>query len=459
MPTYKILPIKADMEYRRQRVGAPKAFFKDFIREMIIATLDDFNLHNLQDPDRFIAIAPAKGSTPIYDLCRRPLGFDRYSFEDWRWEPKVMNVELDSACEVWVHARYGWTSLVEWLKGGHHPDDEDDSDLDADLGPWPWTAKESRERQQVLWDKQWRLWTFNGKKFQFRDVPAEIRNSIYDFALGPEQDQSPYRYARIGRYGTRHMERGALPLPSMNILYLSRQVYVEACHILFERTVFRLTSSKDFNRLSDSKTLVSRIRRLELALPHEDLLECSKRVADLRRHGLEEINVFQRMQLKDLVIDLAQPKALIDIVLMTHNNAGSTMVPEFACQKLTVDKILRKTFPWIAEQPVRLIGALKNQQKKDFEAKCAAKRKDYLDWCRAMSMDGHVPALVEYEEWKAEEVGGVWLDGRGAVVAESVEEALDGVQEDVVSEAEDEMALEQCRCEVVCTPARWTNED
>lgn len=458
MPKHKVLPIRADMEYRRQRVGAPRAFSKDFIREVIVATIDDFNLHNLQDPDRFIAVSPAKGSTPIYDIRRCPLGYDSYSFEDWRWESKVMEVELDSACEVWVHARHGCTSLVEWLQKDHHPDD-DDSDLNADLGPWPWTAKEARERQQLLWDKQWRLWKFNGKKFQFRNLPAEIRNSIYDFALGPEQGRSPYRYARLGRYGTRHMERGALPLPSTNILYLSRQVYAEASHILFERTVFRLTSSKDFYRLSDNKTLVSRIRRLELALPHEDFLECFKRVADLRRHGLEEANVFQRMQLKDLVIDLARPKALIDIVMIFHHNAGSTMVPEFACQKLTADKILRKAFPWIAEQPVRLVGALKNQQRKDFEAKCTAKRKEYLDWCRAMSLHGQFPTLVEYEEWKAEEVGGVWLDGRGAVAAEPIEDTLDGAQSDVVNEAEDEMALEKCRCEVICTPARWTNED
>ncbi|KAM3415781.1 hypothetical protein BST61_g9291 [Cercospora zeina] len=322
MATQRLVPVKADTGYRRQRVGIPRAFIKDFIREVIIVTIDDFNLRNLQDADRFIAVKAADGAERMYDLRQKHIGYDKYSFEDWRWEPIVMEVELDSTCKVWVHAQHVRKTLTQWLQENHTPEEEDESDFEADSWTWPWSAREARKRQQTLWDKQWRLWRVNGKKFQIRKLPAEIRIAIYGFALGPKQCTSPYRYARLGRSGAWEAERGLLPLPSMNILYLNRQLYHEASHILFETTVFRLTSMKDFYRLSDSKTLVQRVQRLELALPHEDFLKCFQRLADLGRHGVEYLQVFQVMSLKDLVIELPEPKPPVTTILRANNNAG-----------------------------------------------------------------------------------------------------------------------------------------
>ncbi|KAF2212392.1 hypothetical protein CERZMDRAFT_90750 [Cercospora zeae-maydis SCOH1-5] len=166
------------------------------------------------------------------------------------------------------------------------------------------------------------------------------------------------------------------------------------------------------------------------------------------------------MILKDLVIELAEPKAPARTILRANNNAGWSIGTECGCQKLTVDKILNAALPWIAEQPVRLKGALKNDQKIHFEAKCAAKRREWLDWSATMSMDGQVPTLAEYWEWKAEEDGGVWLDGSGVVVAKSIGEELDGIKDvEAAHENNDELALEKCRCKVMCTPGLWTNED
>ncbi|KAI5370898.1 hypothetical protein Slin14017_G017770 [Septoria linicola] len=243
-----VVPITADLPFRRQIAGWGHANNQDSIIGMMRSELDGFNLRNLKSTDKCLMMKAASGATNVYDLRGTHIGYSKYFFEPWAAEAVCMDVHVDNQCRIWVLGEKTWTPFVNWLG----------QSVESEVNVWS-TSEDASNLQRNLWDKQW--------------LYAEIREAIYNHTFG-ESGRYSYRYARLGKAVRWSDTSVAIQQPEVTIFQLNRQVYLEASHTLFEHTVFRVTCLPDLHRmLIKNSALASRIRRLELALDVGDLYE------------------------------------------------------------------------------------------------------------------------------------------------------------------------------------------
>lgn len=212
-------------------------------------------------------------------------------------------------------------------------------------------SPETRTERQAHW------YQHNGKCFKFLQLPAEVRNKIYAEYFGP-------------RIEIRLISRDPPCVQSRavhtNILRVGRQVFEEATAVLYRESTFNFTSSTSL-RLSRSQmhAAFNQIARLELAFPSLSFMDFFgynfRDDSDGNyMYGSTSYTARQirEMRLLRLTLDLQWPGDA-----MYHQGGYRTQ-----CHQVWTDYLLDCARPWIKGHPVRIIGYIKPQRKKEFEA-------------------------------------------------------------------------------------------
>lgn len=209
------------------------------------------------------------------------------------------------------------------------------------------------------------LWGENGKTFPLFDLPAEVRNSIYECAMAPGPSGTtprvhPYRYGMFQHGGrTRTSLR-----PNITLLLTSRQLHKEAAYILYKFPTFV------FQRLWHLESFFGRIgqtnreslRYIELSFTHKELLKLFG--ATLSAHHSWNCSpagmVLRGLQLNKLDLTMPPPVEMVRHDWLWGVNLG--------CQTKVVDWILGFARSYIQHLPVELDGYVKKSQKERFIA-------------------------------------------------------------------------------------------
>lgn len=375
------------------------AVIKNKIDDFALQTFDKFQLYHNK-----LHIYPVRDALPIKDDSGQWLGYSQYSFDMYGDEPQVMEVRIDRYGGVYVHLADTWAHLAEYLARLSPP---------ADI----WTASKDRlssDDKSKLWRDQWVWWGRNGNRFRLLDLPFEIREIIYGFAVvGTVQ---PYPRARCRRLLPSHAESLAARLPNVKLLRTNKQVSLEASHLLYRDSVFLIEKRPIFqDGIMAKKAIRNRIMKLNLSLSHKDFFKIfGFKVSDVRIDWKPKnaAKALRNTNLEEVLLDIAMPQ-----------KAAEAPWLERSCQKTVVDWILEAAWPWVKGHHVKLQGGVKTLQRDEFLKKCAKERAAYLRWCKVKPMGYVEDSLTEYDKWTNEEDGGVRLDGQPILaIMEEIEE-------------------------------------
>lgn len=280
------------------------------------------------------------------------------------------------------------------------------------------------------WDAQFRWWKTNGKKFNFMDLPGELRNKIYDNIIGPVVRPFP---------ADRSRKRSLVYTPDLAITRLNRTVRKEANHRLFSTVVFVLENNRLTQRLLHN-TICTSVRHLTLALSHSEyfsLFGLNPDRIDLSIRHSRVLSHLRDMDLTTLQIHFAPPSKIAEKFWL-----------EGACQKSVIEHTLEAAWASIKGHPLELTGSVNRRQKDKFESRSRKARKEFEAWkALKLAATGEPGSLREYDEYLkkliAEPVGGVMLEG-GACVEEAAE-----AQRDVMSFGDFTDSL-KCGCKRNC---------
>lgn len=191
----------------------------DLIATVLRNEIEQFRLANFDTFELYVLIHPSSRAKPITDADGIQIGFDEYDFEQWSRPPKPIKVGLSrSGPRIWYMKQ--WQPVNAFLE---HVKPEWNNDGDFSTSK----SVQLRREQQARW------WLANGKSFQLLNLPAEIRNIIYGYALGPVVE--PYPAARARRLGPSTYTRSA-SRPNFDLLRTCKLVHKEASDILFHFT-------------------------------------------------------------------------------------------------------------------------------------------------------------------------------------------------------------------------------
>ncbi|KAK5123409.1 hypothetical protein LTR85_002841 [Meristemomyces frigidus] len=359
-----------------------------------------------------------KRPRPISNTIGTFVGWDKYVFDIWGKPEREVKVRVHWGRGVQVLHLDMWTTIADYV-GLLEPQLDRDTTLATPAGRY---------------NHQWNWWQVNGKKFRLLELPAEVRELIYSFALGDRLEPHPGSKAR--RRG-QHTEVIIQRNPNAGLLQVKHsQLYNEASHILFTHaTVF--VEHYDVLRIMTRKgPLCDRIRRLELSLSHHDYFELFgfNFGDELVYPTSRSARALRQLSLTRLVLFLAPPSLTTE----TRRTDG-------ACQQTVVDWILEAAWTWVRGHPVTVTGYVKSKQKVAFEATCSTERKSFELWQRQRLAVGLTEGtLEEYDEWQDDEDGGVRLDG-----------SVEGTGGKSVRDDGPMELPPICRCLVPCTVKEW----
>jgi len=207
------------------------------------------------------------------------------------------------------------------------------------------------------------LWEENGKVFPLFELPAEVRNTIYEFVMAPRPSgvaprAHPYRYGMFQQRGRTHTSLR----PNMALLLASRQIYTEAAYVLYTFPTFV------FQRLWHLETFFGQIgqanrtclRYLELNFTQKELLKMFGASLSVYHswNPSPAGTVLKRLQLHKFELTMPPPVDMVKHDWLWGENSG--------CQTKVVDWILGFARPYIQHLPVELDGYIKETQKERF---------------------------------------------------------------------------------------------
>ncbi|EMC94703.1 hypothetical protein BAUCODRAFT_557168 [Baudoinia panamericana UAMH 10762] len=388
----------------------------------------DINMYRTRSFDDFmneginVNVYPAREAQRINDSLGHLLGFTHYNFEVWGDQEKAMQVRLTGAHQALVHCRARWVHVEAYLRYLPHRQRPD--------------AAHAINRPRL----QWEWWLANGKLFSFLTLPREIRDQIYIHTFGFTTEPYPTCKSRrlMGRFAGMQIQK-----PSVAFLRLNKQVSAEAVKVLYLYSTFVAAQTRVLARLLSKRYPQDSIRRLEIALSHQEFL----RLFGFAHAGFaiyerqETAEALRQMKLDNLTLTFAAPS----LTAVSQNLDG-------ACQRVVVDWILEAAWPSVRGLFVTVAGYVKTAQKAKFETACGTVRAQISRWNRLRRALGLFEGtLPEYDQWLAEAEG----DSEGGVSIVDLSKCANGY----LSLTAKQEIPPVCRCRVLCTAEKWSADD
>ncbi|KAI9660422.1 MAG: hypothetical protein M1821_009772 [Bathelium mastoideum] len=260
--------------------------------------------------------------------------------------------------------------------------------LDGLWQPLPYFLDTLRASLAVVNDSQDRkrlyevFWKESRKPFRLLDLPGELRNVIYAFALGTSVE--PGAYPPIGENALFIFSPyGQLVEPNRVLLLTCKQVCREVLYVLSQHTKFtfsRITWTRAFftkkkclrqqlqKRLEDQGlySIRSKIKNVRLFFPFDQFLQFfgAQLSEEKQWRPSPAATYLRQLQLDKLELHIDHPAHMRHCDWL---NGG--------CHETVVEWILAAAFPYIKNHPVKLTGYVKDSVKTSFMEKIEAAQK------------------------------------------------------------------------------------
>ena len=223
-------------------------------------------LYKSESYDNFsleVSVHPTHDKEPVYNLQGQKLGYSCYQFDAHYKVPEAFQARIYSEDDNFSENQVEILLNNEWCAPRTY--------LKSLCPKIDWNARGTQtwpEMRQRRSEQQQRWWLANGKTFPFLQLPSEIRDIVYRYAMGPRVEPYPSSRVRgLGRSNAMLVAR----MPNTSLLYVCRLVYNEASAILFKGTPFFIDQPGILSRLLSNgpeSQGCTRIRQLELSLTH-----------------------------------------------------------------------------------------------------------------------------------------------------------------------------------------------
>ena len=205
------------------------------------------------------------------------------------------------------------------------------------------------------------------KVFLCVQLPAEVRDRIYEVAIGPVIKPYPTHHSRNLRPRKSLIEDR---LPNANLLYTNKQVYTEASAVIARYTTFLVETLDIGHSLVENKAQAARIRHLSLNISIDKYFVMFKSAeffvgVDSSYSALD----LRDMNLKSIEINIPSPQP-----------CGSVSGFDSMCHKVVLDCLLPLIWLNFKGQSLTINGYILPTLKAKFEAQCDKERAKFLEW-------------------------------------------------------------------------------
>nr|OQO08735.1 hypothetical protein B0A51_17884 [Rachicladosporium sp. CCFEE 5018] len=299
------------------------------------------------------------------------------------------------------------------------------------------------KRRYAALEKQAEWWSVNGQSFKLLELPGELRESIFQFALEGEIEVYPATAkSKRRRWRARKSE------PTIGLLPTNRQVYEEASRVFYRRRLIKVANPMVLQRTLKNTRFTTRIQKLELSLNHYDFL----RFFGMDRDYPEDRLVYKHRSCAGMLRNMQLTS--LELRFVPPGTTTSWKWLDEACQETVVGWILEVAWEHVKGHPVALTGYIKTVQNVAFEGANAAWKAAWKTKREQYGLLASTLKLLDYDEWLSgadedEDDGGVRLqiDTESEVKVEEITE-YDGQIESWDLPA-------RCSCKVRCAQDTW----
>lgn len=415
----------------------------DIIQGALNFHINEYRAQSFENFSLDVYVHPSQRGASIHiaqnGVARGNAGVNIYKFSTADGHQKRMYVRPVKG-NILIAYRERWQTIDAYLDA-----------LKQDLSS---RASIAGEGWETAWRKQLEWWASNGKAFRLLDLPAEIRENIYRFALIKPTHPYPTHKARRLGYSSKIALKEDNPVT--NLMSVSRRVRVEASHLFYRDAPFVIANNPIMHKVLTNLILSANIRHLHLALSHGQYLKLFgfqfSEVQSYSNYGGAVVSIIRDMRLDSLTLQIDAPRAV-----------GDEMWADGACQRVVVSWIFEAAWPWIRGHPFKFTGFVKDGQRKVFAEYADQELKLVEKWQTSRLNWGlGTGTLREYHEfiegYISDEDGGVRLDGSRGGEREWPLERLEVHGDDNDGRLQVPRAP-ICMCRVPCSRATWTTED
>ncbi|KAF2642601.1 hypothetical protein P280DRAFT_269137 [Massarina eburnea CBS 473.64] len=287
-----------------------------------------------------------------------------------------------------------------------------------------------------------RYWRRNGRAFRLMDLPAEIRNIIFEYALGPEihplsnvnllqeEDITARQNARIvfgiGRRNRMMREsmpppddvylhlsdfRGNIARPSLALLQTSKQVCLEVLEVGWEATTKYFMDLQVFANVADSRigpaVQYNCLRKIQLDFTHAGWLKFfgarinsgipvsfAMNESESKGHylGISKLPKLSRLEMRFYRPVEHRDDQWDD---QWHGDSGHELLSH--CQSVFVDMICTFAYPFVKHiRHIKLMGFVKKETKTKWENIYAGKRDHDQEYAMSTIPISNHPVFTGY---------------------------------------------------------------
>lgn len=327
-------------------------------RELRKSTFDLFNIE--------FTIWPASSFVAeIYEEGCSDIKF--FAFKQGWADPHIIPVQvvigLEEESYVLVKFNHQWQTFEEWMR--------------------TFLPSETDVIPPATYHNLGRFWKYNEKHFRFLDLPMEMRDIIYDYAMFPEGHR---RVIPFHKHLPSHLKvYTPKEVHNLSLLCVNRQVWEESSKVLYGRAKFDFRKCETVEKFiigMQSRNL-GRLHYVELCLTAMEFLDLFIFFDNfLRKYGLIKpyianfnasnlgmgANVLIFLKVRKLVLYFKHPAAPGASSKEKYTVDGSYPCwPEF-CQKKLIEICLNFARPFVYKpwDRIEISGYVKNGQRKRF---------------------------------------------------------------------------------------------